>query len=449
VVRFTHDGSGTPARTWTGHPSWLAGQDLKLLDRHGSPATRLVVLAAHPDDESLGAAGLLATAHDRGVEVHLVLVTAGQASHPGSPTTTPVALAELRLAESRRALDLVAPGSRITHLGVPDGHVGEAEQAIVDAVVEVIGNGRSTVLLSPWSRDGHPDHEACGRAAEVASARTGARLLQFPIWLWHWGTPEELPWDAVRQLRLPAPALAAKDASIRAHRTQVEALSPAAGDERLLSEEFLAHFRHPVETFVEVDPDGVADTAFEDLHRDSPDPWGVDSRWYEQRKRDLTLAVLPRPSYERGLELGASTGALAAALATRCAELVAVEGSPAAAEAATTRLAPLPGARVERRTLPGDWPDGSFDLVVVSEVGYFLSPADLDLLIARIELALAPGGDLVLCHWRHPIQGWPLDGPAVHARFSELVSVPEIATYADRDVELSVFSHRPTPEADA
>ncbi|MFC6343949.1 winged helix-turn-helix transcriptional regulator [Nocardioides hankookensis] len=113
------------------------------------------------------------------------------------------------------------------------------------------------------------------------------------------------------------------------------------------------------------------------------------------------------------------------------------------------RLGTRPGVAVERRDLPGDWPPGEFDLVVLSEVGYFLSPRDLDHLVARIDAALAPDGDLVLCHWRHPIVGWPLDGPTVHDRVRSRLSRPEVGTYRERDFELAVFSRAPLPEAGA
>ncbi len=446
---FTHDSEGTPRSSWTSDPAWLSCSDLELVGGDESTVEHLVVVAAHPDDETLGAGGLLATAHQEGIEVDLVLVTAGEGSHPHSPTVPPQELAERRLAESKRALDLVVQGGRTTHLAVPDGLVAESVEGVVESLVRVIGDGRSTILLSPWSQDGHPDHEACGRAAEVAARRTGARLLQFPIWFWHWGAPAAMPWDRVRQLRLSPSAVASKRAAILAHKTQVAPLSPAVGDEQLLSAGFLAYFRAPVETFVEVEPRHASDPVFDDLHRDVPDPWGVDERWYEQRKRDLTLAVLPRPTYEHALELGSSTGALAADLAPRCRELLAVDASAAAVERATVRMRTAPGVRVERRDLPRDWPAGSFDLVVVSELGYFLSPVELDVLVEQVESALTPDGDLVLCHWRHPIQGWPLDGPAVHARVRSMLSRPEIATYQDRDFEICVFSRRATPEADA
>ena len=90
-----------------------------------------------------------------------------------------------------------------------------------------------------------------------------------------------------------------------------------------------------------------------------------------------------------------------------------------------------------------EWPAstaGGFDLIVVSEVGYFLSPRDLDGLVARVRTSLAPDGVVVLCHWRHEVVGWPLDGPAVHETFTAAGIRPVVARYGDRDVELLVLA---------
>jgi SAM-dependent methyltransferase len=91
--------------------------------------------------------------------------------------------------------------------------------------------------------------------------------------------------------------------------------------------------------------------------------------------------------------------------------------------------------------VPRQWPAGrSFDLVVVSEVGYFLSPAALDRLVERIEDSLRDDGVVVLCHWRHPVEGWVMDAEAVHRGFAVDGLPPLQATYRDRDVELRMLA---------
>ncbi len=177
------------------------------------------------------------------------------------------------------------------------------------------------------------------------------------------------------------------------------------------------------------------------LHEQDDDPWGVDSRWYEERKRALLLAALPRRRFRRGLEVGGSTGALAAALAERCDRLLVVDGSEHAVALARERLGPLDHVSVSHGSVPEHWPDGDLDLVVVSELGYFLSSDGLDGLVARVRASLTEDGVVVLCHWRHDVDGWPLDGSDVHDRFRAAGVRPLIAQYVDRDVELLVLGH--------
>lgn len=432
---FTHDTPGTPAAAWRDRPEWAALPDLGALL---TPVTldRVVVVAAHPDDESLGAAGLCARAHERGLEVHLVLVTAGEGSHPHSPTTPPTELARRRRIESATALEQVAPGATTTFVGVADGAVAAAGSDLATRLVDLLGDARRTLLVAPFRGDGHPDHEAAGRAAAVAARRTGASLLEYPVWFWHWGDPDTAPWDDLLAVRLTPDEVAAKQRAVASHVTQVAALSDAPGDEVLLTEAFLAHAGGDREVYL---ARPSADPALDDLHQGVADPWGVDTRWYEQRKRDLTLAVLPRRRFARGLEIGCSTGALAEALAERCDRLDAVDASAAAVARARERLAPWPHVTVERLDVPRQWPDGAVDLLVVSEVGYFLSPVDLDTAIARAAESLALGAVVVLCHWRHEVVGWPLDGAAVHQRFAEALGLPVTASYVDRDVEILVL----------
>ncbi|MFC6345199.1 PIG-L deacetylase family protein, partial [Nocardioides hankookensis] len=204
ATEFRHDEAGTPQSVWAADPSWATVPPVEL----DPQLQRIVVVAAHPDDESLGTAGLLATASDLGISVELVLATAGEASHPQSPTLPPDRLARARLAESRAALAEVAAGSATTYLRVPDGQVEAFEEHLVDALVRIVGDGRHTLMLSPWRHDGHPDHEACGRAAAVAARRSGAELLQYPVWFWHWGTSKHMPWSRVRRLALSPSAMA-------------------------------------------------------------------------------------------------------------------------------------------------------------------------------------------------------------------------------------------------
>lgn len=430
---FAHDRPGVPAGRWRAE---VARRDLPLVTLEG--IDRVVVVGAHPDDETLGAGGLVAQAHRLGLEVVVVVATRGERSHPGSPTHSPERLAALRADELAAATAALAPGAAPVLLDLPDGALADREADLATALVDLVGDGRGTLLAATWRGDGHSDHEAAGRAAATAAARTGARLLEYPVWAWHWAEPADLPWPAARRLDLSATDRAAKRDAVAAHRTQVAPLSPAPGDEVLLAPDFLEHFAAGHEVFWQLAPD---DAALEELHADHDDPWGVDRRWYERRKRDLVLAALPRERYARAVEVGCSTGALADDLAARCDRLVALDSSPSAVAAAARRLAHHPHVTVALAAVPGEWDRAGrdLDLVVVSEVAYFLSPAALEALADRVTGSLAPGGVVVLCHWRHEIEGWPLDGPAAHDLLRSSGLPPVSAEYRDRDVEILVL----------
>ncbi|MEO7980021.1 MAG: SAM-dependent methyltransferase [Sporichthyaceae bacterium] len=156
---------------------------------------------------------------------------------------------------------------------------------------------------------------------------------------------------------------------------------------------------------------------FARMYAVSEDPWGFRSRWYEERKRAVTLAVLDRPRYRAAFEPGCSVGVLTTALADRCERLLATDVDPTAVAATQAAVADRPHVTVEQRSVPADWPAGEFDLVVVSELGYYLDAPELGDLVDRTLGALAPGGSLLLCHWRHPVDDYPLPGDAVHERF--------------------------------
>ena len=445
VTPFRHDVPGTPASLWAERPEWEHVKQAELDD-----FDRVVVVAAHPDDETLGAGGLIATASAGSIDVHLFLCTAGERSHPGSTTHLPEDLAAVRQAEVRSALGELAPRAAVTLLEVPDGQLRDHEQALVDLLVRLVDDGRRTLVVAPWREDGHPDHDAAGRAAATAAQRTGATLWEYPIWWWHWAEPEAAPWGNLRQLDLTEDARARRGRALAHHRSQTEPLSDAPGDEALLRPDFLRHFSGPSERFVLQE---TRDDALDRLHGDERDPWGVDERHYELRKRHLSLAMLPRDRFCRGLEVGCSVGALTADLAHRCDALVAVDSSAAAVGAARQRLATDgSGSGVELRhaQLPAAWPDGLFDLIVLSEVGYFLSPRDLDELVERVRESLTEDGVLLLCHWQGPVVGWVLDGAQVHRTVEDAEVRPVQARYRERDFEAIVLcADAAWPDVDA
>ncbi|AAO56620.1 SAM-dependent methyltransferase [Pseudomonas syringae pv. tomato] len=192
----------------------------------------------------------------------------------------------------------------------------------------------------------------------------------------------------------------------------------------------------------------VADSYFDELFRNNDDPWAFKQRWYERRKRALTLAALPRERYRAIFEPGCANGELSADLAERCDMLVCCDTSTQAVELARQRLADVPHARVVQARLPHQWPAGQFDLIVFSELGYYLDAADLHRLIDCALAALSPDGQLLACHWRPDIEGCPLNAQAVHAILAERLSMHRLFSHHEQDFLLDLWSRDGTSVAE-
>ena len=271
-------------------------------------------------------------------------------------------------------------------------------------------------------------------------------LLEYPVWAWHWSSPDDfaLPAASARRLELSADARRAKAAAVAAHRSQVEPLSPAAGDEALVAPSFREHFTGGFETFVVTEGarPSLGPDHFERIYAEADDPWGFEHRWYERRKRAVTLASLPRERFASAFEPGCSIGVLTEALAERCDRLLATDVAARPLEVARRRLAGRPGVRIERLQVPQEWPSEHFDLVVLSEIGYYLSAADLETLVRRAAASLTPDGVLVACHWRHPA-GDPLRGDDVHALLREVSGLDVLVEHVEEDFRLDVLVRAP------
>lgn len=461
MVTFLHTDEGTTESAWFG--CGLPVLPELPLGPHDLAARRFLVLAAHPDDETLGAGGLLARLHSLGAEVDVLLCTAGEASHPGSTTVTREELTSIRLAEFAAALETLGLKDRWRFLGLPDSrlreHTDDLARCIRDAATGLDGPASRLVIVAPYRSDGHADHDALGETAANVAADGGHALLEYPIWYWLWATPGHADWQSWVRIPMEPGERSVKELAMQAHNSQTQPLSPRPGDEVLLSGSFLRHFSRPFETFAWTAPQEFpvrktgspipedtphtskeAQRIFDGIHSRDPDPWKYTTSWYEQRKRALTVAALPAEHYSAGLEIGCSIGTLTADLAPRCTNLLAVDASNAALELAAERLAPFPGVTVSQLTLPDSWPGGSYDLVVMSEVGYYFAAAEFDVLIEKIRNSMLPGGTLVLCHWRYPVSGWELDGETVHALARDRLRWATAGLYRERDFLLETLT---------
>ena len=147
---------------------------------------------------------------------------------------------------------------------------------------------------------------------------------------------------------------------------------------------------------------------FEALYAADPDPWDFAGSDYEREKYAASLDALPHASYAQGLEVGCSIGIFTRLLAARCERLLALDvADTALAQARKTCTAD--NVVFENRSIPRDFPDGRFDLIVLSEVLYYLDKAELTQAALLVRSALAPEGVALLVHYlgetNYPLSG--------------------------------------------
>jgi LmbE family N-acetylglucosaminyl deacetylase len=166
-------------------------------------AKRIIVVAPHPDDEVFGAGGIIQHARNRHIEVAVLAVTDGESCYPFSDASAHRELARRRECESREALRRLGWAEPvIERLHLSDGDVAARREELEERLTGSLRPGDWCV--APWSFEGHPDHDACGVAALGACRATGARMLSYLVWTWHWATPQDvsIPWHRFKRLEL-------------------------------------------------------------------------------------------------------------------------------------------------------------------------------------------------------------------------------------------------------
>jgi LmbE family N-acetylglucosaminyl deacetylase len=193
---------------------WLSV--LKDVPRWLPPLWPTVVIAPHPDDETLGAGGLIAIQHRRGVPVKVVAVTNGEAAYPDA-----AGLGALRRDEQQAGLvELGVGASDLLRMNLPDGNVAAFEDNLVDFIRPFMRP--NTLLVAPWAFDPHPDHEACGRAAERLLNALDINLISYVFWAWHRNRVESLTVLPLHRLELDDRIQAARAAALSHHHSQLE-----------------------------------------------------------------------------------------------------------------------------------------------------------------------------------------------------------------------------------
>ena len=158
---------------------------------------------------------------------------------------------------------------------------------------------------------------------------------------------------------------------------------------------------------------------FEDVYSANEDPWNFETSDYEAAKYEITLESLPQQKYESAFEIGCSIGVLTEKLAARCEKLLAVDVNETALAKSQKRCGNLAHVELKKMQIPGEFPDEDFDLIVVSEVGYYLSIEDWQTAQDKILSHLKPHGTVVLVHWTHYVDDYPQTGDDIHDSFME------------------------------
>jgi LmbE family N-acetylglucosaminyl deacetylase len=271
------EGHGTPDAVWQawGGIASLPAVDVAAL---APPGGRAIVVAPHPDDEVLACGGLLQLLQAQGTRTVLLAVTDGDASHPGSTLLPPDTLARLRPQETVAALRALGLGPtagagagsamrtgsdagseagavarapappQVLRARIGDGQVGANIEQLQTLLHQLL-RPADTVFVT-WRQDGHPDHEACGLAAAMAARVCGARLVEMPVWTWHWAAPGDnrVPWHRARRLDLSPEVVQRKRQAVACFATQLEN-DPTTGQPAILPPHVLARLLHPYEIY--------------------------------------------------------------------------------------------------------------------------------------------------------------------------------------------------------
>lgn len=222
----------------SGEAEWLSA--LAGIPRWQPPPVATIVVSPHPDDETLGAGGLIAHQRRLGIPVTILAVTDGEAAYSDS-----AGLGRIRAGEQQAAVaKLGVDSSNILRLRLPDGRVSSCENSLRDALGRAVQGG--ALLVAPWLHDPHPDHEACGRVARELAQAARAHLLSYVFWAWHKTSIESLTAQPLVRLELDQELQTARAAALSCHRSQ---LAWKTGNP-VLPPSLLSPAQRPFETFI-------------------------------------------------------------------------------------------------------------------------------------------------------------------------------------------------------
>jgi SAM-dependent methyltransferase len=186
----------------------------------------------------------------------------------------------------------------------------------------------------------------------------------------------------------------------------------------------------------------TTDEYFDGMWATGPDPWDHAGRFYEHRKYAMTAAALQSARYRAIFEPGCATGLLTAMLAPRAERYLASDRHPRAVAVTRERVRRMPQVTVAEGRIPDDWPDVAFDAIVLSEVLYYLEPADVRACLDRAAASTGRDAELVAVHYREPVAEHALLGDAVHSMIAEHAAWDREVEHREPSFVLEVFRRR-------
>lgn len=171
---------------------------------------------------------------------------------------------------------------------------------------------------------------------------------------------------------------------------------------------------------------------FKEVYDANEDPWNFETSEYEAAKYAATIAALPKKHYENVLEIGCSIGVLTQLLAKMSTHLLATDISQKALDLASERCKDLKNVSFKKLNFQNELPDDQYDLIMISEVAYYLSPIDWKSSISSLFDRLKSSGNIVLVHWLPEVHDYPQTGDEVHQSFEKIMQEKMTNVFSNR-----------------
>ncbi|MDO6810946.1 bifunctional PIG-L family deacetylase/class I SAM-dependent methyltransferase [Zobellia galactanivorans] len=395
---------------------------------------KLLILAPHPDDESLACGGIISLLIASGVQVHIIFFTSGSASHPESELYPAERLANLREQEALLACKCLGiPADHIDFFREKDSdmcNLSPKRRNQLGAIIAKKCNNESFLTLGlPWRRDPHADHKVVYDIGKRSFPflESPTIVMEYPVWMWKNGERTDWPGHGeILPFRLDiSTVFNRKLKAIHVYKSQLGKVVLDDPNGFVLTPTLLAPFLTDTEYFFltklgtiqKIDED-----YFESLYQGCKDPWDFSTSTYELEKYEYSVTSLGNTNFNTVLEIGCSIGVQTEKLARCSNDLLAVDISRTAIYEAKKRYGHLENVRFEVCDVTTSFPSDCFDLISFCEVGYYFDEDILLELFNNIKQSLINGGKLLMVHWTPFVPGYPLTGKQVHDLFTKYVA---------------------------